>query len=241
MKNQDVKIGNVYEAKVSDKLARVRITRENPHGGWYGLNLATNRTVRIKSAQKLRRRLDAGTKKDAAGANTGGDAAAGKATAKPKKVEAPAGGDRDWTCPACRRTLRLPQGEGRCECGQALLVRGGKRLTKVDETPHGCAKTIPPAEVVAEPPAEEPTPRKKRERADGTMSGLDAAAKVLADAGEPLGSQEICKRMLDQGLWATSGKTPAATIYSAVLRDIQKRGDESRFRKADRGTFEIAK
>jgi len=72
-------------------------------------------------------------------------------------------------------------------------------------------------------------------------SGLDAAAQVLAEAKEPLTSGEMVKRMIDQGLWTTSGKTPAATIYAAIIREIAKKGDASRFRKTERGKFELVK
>jgi len=54
MKKDQVKIGETYRAKVSGTLADVKITGENPHGGWDGINVATNRKVRIKSAQRLR-------------------------------------------------------------------------------------------------------------------------------------------------------------------------------------------
>ncbi|MHC4405845.1 MAG: hypothetical protein ACYTG0_39880 [Planctomycetota bacterium] len=54
MKKNEVKIGGVYAAKVSDKLVSVRIDAENPHGGWDATNLATGKKVRIKSAQRLR-------------------------------------------------------------------------------------------------------------------------------------------------------------------------------------------
>lgn len=50
----------------------------------------------------------------------------------------------------------------------------------------------------------------------------------------------IVERMLAEGLWQTSGKTPAATIYSAVLREIQRKGDASRFVKVERGKFALA-
>lgn len=72
-------------------------------------------------------------------------------------------------------------------------------------------------------------------------SGLDAAAHVLREAGEPLTCGEMVKRMLDRGLWTTDGKTPAATIYSAVIREIAVNGDQSRFRKTTRGKFEVVK
>jgi hypothetical protein len=39
---------------------------------------------------------------------------------------------------------------------------------------------------------------------------------------------------------APGRKTPAATIYSAILREMQKKGDDARFRKAARGKFELA-
>ena len=97
-----------------------------------------------------------------------------------------------------------------------------------------------------------PKPRKKAERKDlpapqseatrqagGTMSGLDAAAKVLAEAGEPLGCKTIVERAIEKGYWKTGGKTPAATVYAAILREIQKKGDASRFAKADRGMFTL--
>ena len=55
MKRQDVSVGTTYIAKVSGVLAKVRITRESPYGGWCGTNLATGREVRIRSAARLRR------------------------------------------------------------------------------------------------------------------------------------------------------------------------------------------
>lgn len=54
MLKKQVKIGNSYRAKISEKLVTVRILHENRYGGWDALNLVTNRVVRIKSAAKLR-------------------------------------------------------------------------------------------------------------------------------------------------------------------------------------------
>jgi len=72
-------------------------------------------------------------------------------------------------------------------------------------------------------------------------SGLDAAAKVLAEAGEPMSCKAIVERMLAQGLWQTKGKTPAATIYAAIIREIAAKGDKARFRKVGRGQFVLNK
>ena len=54
MKKTDVHIGKQYTAKVTNKLVVVEIITDNPHGGWDAKNLATGKTVRIKSAQRLR-------------------------------------------------------------------------------------------------------------------------------------------------------------------------------------------
>jgi hypothetical protein len=72
------------------------------------------------------------------------------------------------------------------------------------------------------------------------LSGLDAAAIVLRDASAPLNTQDLVRQMLERGLWKTEGKTPAATIYAAMIREIRVKGSASRFRKADRGRFSAA-
>jgi hypothetical protein len=73
------------------------------------------------------------------------------------------------------------------------------------------------------------------------MSGLDAAAKVLAESKEPLGCGEIFDRILKRKLWATKGKTPAATLSAAILREVKAKGKQSRFRKTGRGLFASAR
>ena len=55
MRKSQVEIGGVYVVKVSGVLVPVRIVRESIYGGWDGKNLKTGRTVRIKTAGKLRR------------------------------------------------------------------------------------------------------------------------------------------------------------------------------------------
>jgi len=55
MKKQDVQTGSTYIAKVSGALAKVRITGTSPYGGWYAVNLATGRQIRVRSAARLRR------------------------------------------------------------------------------------------------------------------------------------------------------------------------------------------
>lgn len=74
------------------------------------------------------------------------------------------------------------------------------------------------------------------------VSALDAAAKVLADAKNPMNTKEMIEAMGAKGLWKSpGGKTPDRTLYSALTREIGTKGKESRFKKADGGKFALAK
>ena len=77
-------------------------------------------------------------------------------------------------------------------------------------------------------------------KSDGKLSVLDAAAQVLKQSREPMNCQQIVEKMLAQKLWSTGGKTPAATLSSALLREITSKGKDSRFQKKDRGLFSLA-
>lgn len=78
----------------------------------------------------------------------------------------------------------------------------------------------------------------KQPAGDKKLSALDAAAKVLAEAGAPLTTGQMIEQMAAKGYWTSpGGKTPAATLYSAILREINTKGAESRFRKTERGHF----
>jgi hypothetical protein len=84
------------------------------------------------------------------------------------------------------------------------------------------------------------TGKAKAPKADRKMSGLDAAAKVLAESAEPLNAKAIIEQAAAKGYWTSpGGKTPHATIYAAMATEIAKKGSESRFAKADRGLFTV--
>jgi hypothetical protein len=79
---------------------------------------------------------------------------------------------------------------------------------------------------------------KTQDKPEKKVSALDAAAKVLAEAGQPMNCQDLIKAMAEKGYWTSpGGKTPAATLYSALLREIQVKGADSRFVKTDKGKF----
>lgn len=81
------------------------------------------------------------------------------------------------------------------------------------------------------------TPKTPKEAKAKKTSGLDAAAMVLKDAGHPMRCKEMVETMLTKGMWKTDGKTPAATIYAAIIREIAEKGADARFKKTDRGMF----
>ncbi len=156
MKKNEVKIGGTYLAKVSDKVVPVRIDGESAHGGWNATNLATNKNVRIKSAQRLR-------------------------------------------CPAKRDGAAEPE------------------LVEPPHTRAAATKTKKPKE---------------------KLSALDAAAKVLEGSAQAMTCPELIEAMADKGYWSSpNGKTPSATLYAAIAREIATKGREARFAKTERGKF----
>ena len=63
---------------------------------------------------------------------------------------------------------------------------------------------------------------------------------VSYEATEPLTTKQMVEAMSVKGYWSSpGGKTPHATLYSAILRELQNKGDASRFVKTDRGHFQL--
>jgi hypothetical protein len=100
-----------------------------------------------------------------------------------------------------------------------------KKSTKTPKTPKGEKKAPAPKEAT-KPDA----PRK--------LSALDAAAKVLSEAGQPMSCKEMIDVMAQKGYWTSpGGKTPHATLYAAILREVNAKGDGARFTKTEKGKF----
>ncbi len=82
----------------------------------------------------------------------------------------------------------------------------------------------------------------KKAKADGKLSALDAAAKVLANSAEPMTTREMIEAMAAKGLWTSpGGATPERTLYSAILRELNLKGTNARFVKTERGKFAAKK
>lgn len=103
-------------------------------------------------------------------------------------------------------------------------------------------KILVPAKAPAKP-APPKAAAAKRSAPSGGLSALDAAAQVLGalsakEAAEGLSSQELIERMARARLWTSpSGKTPASTLYAAMIREAAARKGESRFRRVGPGRF----
>ena len=83
--------------------------------------------------------------------------------------------------------------------------------------------------------------KSSKPKTEKRLSGLDAAARVLAESKEPMNAQAIVAAMASKGLWSSrGGKTPHATIYAAIVREITTKGSGARFRKTERGLFTVA-
>ncbi len=81
-----------------------------------------------------------------------------------------------------------------------------------------------------------------KSKPSGARSGslIDAAAGILQGAAEPMRCQDLVAQAAARGLWMPrTGKTPASTLYAAILREIAIKGDAGRFVKTDRGRFAL--
>lgn len=110
----------------------------------------------------------------------------------------------------------------KASAGQATKGSRGRKTT---------AKRTP----VTKPAAKKSKPASS---AGKKLSAIDAAAQVLSASKEPMNAKQMIEAMAAKKLWTSpGGKTPHATLYSAVLREIQTKGKDSRFKKTERGKF----
>src|SRR5690554_3749767 len=72
-----------------------------------------------------------------------------------------------------------------------------------------------------------------------TFTAVEAAKIVLAEAEGPLHYGEITRRILERGLWMTSGATPDATIGAKLAVDIKTNGDASDFIRIKPGIYDL--
>ena len=92
------------------------------------------------------------------------------------------------------------------------------------------------------PPKTAKAPKPAKETKPKRVSALDAAAQVLAASEVPMRAKEMIAAMEAKGLWRSpGGKTPEATLYAAIIREIAAKGTAARFKKHERGVFVAGK
>jgi hypothetical protein len=122
-----------------------------------------------------------------------------------------------------------------------------KKTTKSDKTKKATKAEAAPSVERPETAAATPAPakakaKKAKEPKAKKTSAIDAAVRVLEKAGQPMTCAEMIEAMAAKAYWTSpKGATPAATLYSAVLREIAAKGKEARFVKTERGKFGLAK
>jgi len=158
-----------------------------------------------------------------------------------------------YTCKVGRNTIRvtvteaLPDGGWLVEThtGRTMTIRSAERFIEPADAPEATAPRADATE--AEPTPDQGTERDTGEQGantgetGGTMSLLDAAAHLLGQTDEAMRCKDLVEKARELGLWAPKrgGKTPDRTLYAAILREINTKGDASRFRKVERGHFTL--
>jgi hypothetical protein len=131
--------------------------------------------------------------------------------------------------------------------GKKIHIKSAQRLQgevgkkKAVKTPDEAPQDVP---ADTNPHVVPIKPKRVATKTDGQetkrLSALAAAHKVLCEATEPLSVQQMIEAMTSKGYWTSpGGKTPHATLYSAILRELAK-GEASRFVKTERGRFVAA-
>jgi HB1, ASXL, restriction endonuclease HTH domain len=155
-------------------------------------------------------------------------------------VDADDGGDQPAAPP--------PPATGAKRAGTSKPRPAKPETTPTAATPSSIEEVAPVAESTgnqtAAARANETVPRSVKSKRPATgavakkLSALDAAAQVLAECGGSLNCQEMIAAMAAKGYWTSpGGKTPAATLYSAILRELATKGTNARFVKTQRGHF----
>jgi len=228
-----IEIGNVYSAKVGGTFLPVRIDKSLGHGRYEGAALPGGKIVKV-GTDALK--------------GDGETVEQWQARRKPK--------ERDLPDPAPKATGKRKKIFSQAEYTVTALIEPGAKTGKPEGPQSGKDQGAVPAGDVgagakkATKPAKDAKNAKdakqRKPKADKPAKkrkpgGLDAAVTVLREAGAAMNCGDIVKTALEKGYWQTGGKTPSSTIYAAIITEIAKKGDASRFRKTERGKFELVK
>ena len=218
MKKADVQIGATYLVKVGGNLVPATIDGEHPSGGWTGTSCKTGKTIRIKSPQRLRKPV--------------ADASHLKAIHKADQENARLVETRAKTADGQTASERAMAGPAT----PARKVKGSRTSADVRPGREATGKSAKDAKPGLEPDVGEPAATEGK-----PLSLIRAAAIVLDVCDRPLSCKEIVEKAIETGAWTPrTGKTPANTLYAAILREIKTKGGDARFVKVERGKFALA-
>ena len=156
-----------------------------------------------------------------------------RAGSKPANKTHPPASDKARKAAADEIAQRIERLEG----GEASAATAA---TKAATTAHDAAAEKPAGGkrgTKAKAAKGQPNPASAKPAKAKKVSGLDAAAMVLAESASPMKAVDLLAEITKRGLWTSKGKTPEATLYAAIIREIAAKGSASRFRKHDRGLF----
>ena len=217
MKKNEIKVGGKYVAKVSDKLTLVKITGVNPHGGWDATNEKTGKPIRIKSAQRLRSAVRDHAKETAEMIGHGREAAEARTeAAAPDATEA---ATLDQGATGAAEATQDARATKKAAREAAKVAKDAAKTEKAEKKAQAkAAKAQAKAEkAAARDTAKAAKAQAKAEKvANRKPSLLTLAAAVLKDATAPMGCKDIVLEVLAKTTWETQGKTPEATLYTAV-------------------------
>jgi len=80
---------------------------------------------------------------------------------------------------------------------------------------------------------------RKGGRCSSQMSAISAAYRVLSESDRPMRAGEITDMAMKQGYWHSDAPTPDATISSAIIMEMKRKGERSRFVKVGPGLFTV--
>lgn len=72
------------------------------------------------------------------------------------------------------------------------------------------------------------------------MTLKEAIIAVLTQAGTSLHCRVITQRVLETGLWQTTGATPEATVSARLSQEVKQLGTHSRFRRTAPGVYGLS-
>jgi hypothetical protein len=118
----------------------------------------------------------------------------------------------------------------------ATKTKTTAKASSTNATKKAAASKVakPAAKAKGTPTAETKSP------VTGKLSQIAAAERVLAEAKEPMTCKAMVEAMSAKGYWSSpGGKTPEATLYASLLRQIRDKGADATFQKTGRGLFAL--